>query len=63
MFQLVGGFLAFLAILSALAGAPLSGTIFALLTLMWVLVAKPTPLRSIKDEAPWGVVYGGRFRR
>jgi hypothetical protein len=63
MFQLIGSFLALLAILTALAGAPLVGALFALFTFVWVVVAKPRPARSVKDDAPWGAVYEVRFAR
>ena len=64
MFQLIGGLLAFFAIVSVLAGSPIAGTVFALITFVWVVVAKPnrrdlTP----KDVAPWGVIYEARFSR
>ena len=62
MFQLVGSLLALLAILTALAGAPVAGTVFALLTFVWVIRAKPRQARS-KDDAPPGVVYEAPFSR
>jgi hypothetical protein len=63
MFQLVGSLLALLAVLTALAGAPVAGTVFALITLMWVVRAKPRSARSVKDDAPWGEIYEARFVR
>ena len=41
MFQLIGSLLAFFAIISVLAGSPIAGTVFALTTFIWVVVAKP----------------------
>ncbi len=41
MFQLIGSLLAFFAVISVVAGAPLAGTVFALLTFIWVVVARP----------------------
>ena len=41
MFQLIGGLLAFFAIVSILAGSPFAGAVFALMTFIWVAVAKP----------------------
>jgi membrane protein implicated in regulation of membrane protease activity len=64
MFQLVGGLLAFFAIFSAFAGAPFAGTVFALLTFVWVLVAKPGRReRTARDDAPWGAIYQTPFSR
>lgn len=63
MFQLIGSLLALLAILTALAGAPFAGTVFALLTFIWVIRAKPRQARLATDDAPWGVVYEARFAR
>lgn len=63
MFQLIGSLLAIFAVLSALADAPFAGTVFALLTFVWVIVAKPRRDRPVKDDAPWGVVYEARFGR
>jgi hypothetical protein len=62
MFQLVGSLLALLAILTALAGAPFAGTVFALLTFVWVIRAKPRRAHP-QDDAPWGVVYEAPFAR
>jgi len=56
MFQLIGTLLAFFAILSALAGSLFAGTVFALLTFCWVIVAKPAR-RAQPPGAPWGTVY------
>jgi hypothetical protein len=58
MFQLIGSLLALFAIVSALSGAPVAGTLFALSTFVWVLVAKPhrsANLASYKE--PWGAIY------
>ena len=55
MFQLIGGLLALFAILSALAGSLVAGTVFALLTFVWVIVAKPA--RRVRPIAPWGAIY------
>lgn len=63
MFQLIGCVLALLAILTALAGAPVAGTVFALLTFVWVIRAKPRQARLVNDDAPWGVVYEMRSAR
>jgi hypothetical protein len=64
MFQLIGSILASFAILSALAGSPVAGTVFALLTFLWVVVAKPNrPARIVKDVAPWGAIYEAPFSR
>ncbi|CAN5820505.1 hypothetical protein BH11PSE3_BH11PSE3_35790 [soil metagenome] len=57
MFQLIGSLLAFTAILSALVGAPVVGTVLAFCTFMWVVVAKPREARPLQDDAPWGAVY------
>jgi hypothetical protein len=58
MFQLIGSLLAFFAIVSALAGAPIAGTGFALATFLWVVVAKPRQRTSLaKVGAPWGAAY------
>lgn len=63
MFQLIGCLLALVAIVCALAGAFATGTLFAFLTFVWVVVAKPRPTRLVMDDAPWGVVYELRFAR
>ena len=64
MFQLIGGLLAFFAIVSVLAGLPVAGTVFALITFIWVVVANPGRRdRIAKDDAPWGSVYEARFSR
>ncbi len=57
MFQLIGSVLAVLAILSALAGAPVAGTVFAFFTFVWVVVAKPRQARPGLDDAPWDAIY------
>ena len=56
MFQLIASLLGFFAILSALAGSLIAGTVFALLTFIWVVVAKPAR-RAQPSSAPWGAVY------
>ncbi len=43
MFQLIGSLLAFFAIISVIADARLAGAVFALLTFIWVVVAKLRP--------------------
>ena len=64
MFQLIGSLLAFFAIVSVLAGSHIAGTVFALTTFIWVVVAKPARRdRAVKDAAPWGAVYEVRFSR
>jgi len=64
MFQLIGSLLAFFAIGSVLAGSPVAGTVFALTTFIWVVVAKPGRRdRAPKDVAPWGDIYEARFSR
>ena len=64
MFQLIGGLLAFFAIVSVLAGSPIAGTVFALTTFIWVVVAKPGRRdRAVKDVAPWGAIYEARLVR
>ena len=64
MFQLIGSLLAFFAIISVLAGSPIAGTVFALTTFIWVVVAKPNrPDRTAKDAAPWGAIYEARLSR
>lgn len=64
MFQLIGSLLAFFAIISVLAGSPIAGTVFALATFIWVVVAKPKRRdRAVKDAAPWGAIYEARFSR
>ena len=61
MFQLIGGLLAFFAIVSTLADAPLAGAALALATFLWVVIAKPTP-RLAKVGAPWGAAYAAASR-
>ena len=64
MFQLIGSLLAFFAIVTVLAGSPIAGTVFALTTFIWVVVAKPNRRdRAPKDVAPWGAIYEARFSR
>jgi hypothetical protein len=64
MFQLIGSILAFFAIISVVADALLAGTVFTLLTLLWVVVAKPGRRpAAVKDEAPWDSIYGRRVSR
>ena len=58
MFQLIGGLLGFFAIVSALAGAPIAGAVFALATFVWVMIAKPSRRTNLaKVGAPWGAAY------
>ena len=64
MFQLIGSLLAFFAIISVLAGSPIAGTMFALTTFIWVVVAKPNRRdRTAAKDAPWGAIYEARFSR
>lgn len=64
MFQLIGSLLAFFAIISVLAGSPITGTVLALATFMWVVVANPRRReRTIKNADPWGAIYEARFSR
>jgi hypothetical protein len=64
MFQLIGGLLAFFAIISVLAGSPIAGTVFALITFIWVVVANPKRRdRVVKDVEPWGSIYEAHFSR
>jgi hypothetical protein len=64
MFQLIGSLLAFFAIISVVAGSLFAGTVFALATFVWVVVAKPNRRdRTAKDDAPWGAIYEARFSR
>jgi hypothetical protein len=63
MFQLVGGFLALIAVLSVLLGAPFVGAIFALLTFVWVVVVDPDFGRPRRNDARTAIIYVGRFGR
>ncbi|SEP07982.1 hypothetical protein SAMN02990966_03860 [Rhodospirillales bacterium URHD0017] len=64
MFQLIGSLLAFFAIVSVLAGSPVAGTVFALATFAWVVVAKPNRReRPAKEIVPWGAIHEARFSR
>ena len=65
MFQLICSLLAFFAIISVLAGSPFAGTVFALTTFIWVVVAKPgrRDRAAGKNDAPWGSIYEARFSR
>jgi hypothetical protein len=64
MFQLIGSLLAFFAIVSAIADAHLAGAVFALLTFIWVVVAKPgRRSAAVKDQAPWDSLYQAPFSR
>ncbi|WP_421999805.1 hypothetical protein [Reyranella sp.] len=65
MYQLVGCLLALLAIVAALADAPLGGTLFALLTFLWVVVSKPRTQRPPVPHIvlPWDAVYQTPFGR
>jgi hypothetical protein len=58
MFQLIGSLLAFFAIVSALAGAPVAGAVFALVTFLWVVIAQPSQRTNLaKVGASWGAAY------
>ena len=58
MFQLIGSLLAFFAIVSALSGNHVGGTLFALSTFVWVLFAKPQRRANLaRYEEPWGAIY------
>ena len=64
MFQLIGSLLAFFAVISVVADAPLAGTVFALLTFIWVVVAKPgRHSAAAKVEATWDSIYETPFIR
>ena len=64
MFQLIGCLLAFFAIISVAAAAPLAGTVFALLTFVWGVIAKPRRRPNVvKDEVPWDSIYETRLTR
>ncbi len=67
MFQLIGGLLAFFAIISVLAGSPIAGTVFALRPpSLWVVIAKPSRRdthRRDKDDALGRSIYEARFGR
>jgi hypothetical protein len=63
MFQLIGSLLAFFAIVSALAGAPVVGALLALGTFLWVVIAKPKQRTNLaKVGAPWGAAYAAASR-
>jgi hypothetical protein len=58
MFQLIGSLLAFFAIISVLAGSPFAGTVFALTTFIWVMIANPNRRTNVADGgASWGAIY------
>ena len=58
MFQLIGSLLAFFAIVSVLAGSPIAGTVFALTTFIWVVIANPNRRTNVEDVgASWGCTY------
>jgi hypothetical protein len=58
MFQLIGCLLACFAVISVLAGSLIAGTVFALLTLVWVVFAKPASRdQTVKHVDRWGNVY------
>ena len=65
MFQLIGSLLAFFAIISVLAGSPIAGTVFALTTFIWVVVAKPGSPRppATRTTPPGAPIYEARFSR
>ena len=64
MFQLIGGSLAALAVILAVTGSLFAGCLLALLTLLWVTVARPVPAsarRAVpvhRTSSPWASVYG-----
>ena len=59
MYQLTGSLLALFAIFAAVAGAPVAGAVFALLTFVRVLVANSgRRTRPAQYGAPSGAVYG-----
>jgi hypothetical protein len=58
MFQLIGGLLAFFAIVAALASLPVAGAVFALATFLWVMIANPNRRTNVADDGtPWGATY------
>jgi hypothetical protein len=58
MSRLIGGLLAFFAIFSAFAGVPLASGVFGLLTLVWILAAKPVRRDGTTRQVDrWGNVY------
>ena len=64
MFQLIGSLLAFFAIISVLADSPIAGTVFAITTFIWVVVANPRRReRTARNADPWGAIYEARFSR
>jgi hypothetical protein len=64
MFQLIGSLLAFFAIVSMLADSPIAGTVFAFMTFIWVVAAKPRRRQPVvKDVIPWNPIYEARFNR
>ena len=63
MFQLIGSLLALFAIMMTLAGDPLSGAIFALLTFLWVLKAQPGRRVAPPPMPAWDAFYGTPFGR
>ena len=52
MFQIVGCVLALAAVVAILAAAPVSGLVFALATLGWVVKASPARLSAVEYESP-----------
>jgi hypothetical protein len=63
MFQLIGSLLAFFAIASAVADSPVAGTVFALITFIWVVVANPRRGRAAENVNPWDSIHETRFNR
>jgi hypothetical protein len=64
MFQIIGCCLALATVVAILAAAPVTGFVFALATLGWVVKAKPAGVSAISYDAPQGgvVVFLGQFR-
>lgn len=54
MFQIVGFFLALVAVVATLAAAPVYGFFFAVATLCWVVKAKPAQATTIEYYAADG---------
>jgi hypothetical protein len=61
MFQLIGGLLAFFAVISVAAGSPIAGIVFALTTFVWAVAAKPNRrVRPVKEDALWDAIHEAR---
>jgi hypothetical protein len=64
MFQLIGSLLAFFAIIAVLTDSPIAGTVLAITTFIWVVVANPRRReRAVRNVDPWGAIYDARFSR